>query len=82
MRGSLLQYASPDLHKDREVWLAAFKTDNSVVDLAPPAVRKRMANWRTLRLLFLGQRCQSCRLAWLPLDVVRGPLLDAVLQAL
>ena len=72
-----------ELRRDGEVVLAAVKTRGIALKYASPFLRALLGNWNRVCLFFIGQADnEACLLSWLPVEVVRGPLLLALLKAL
>ena len=80
--GFALQHASPQLRGDRQIVLAAVQQNARAVQFGPPFLRKLMRMWHCARLLFVGHADEASPLSWLPAELVRGPLLAALIRVL
>ena len=82
--GVMLRYASEALKNDCEVVLTAVENNGLALQYVAKPLRFAAAvvvEWRSLRLLFLGQRDPGSPLSRLPIELVRGPCLRALLGA-
>ena len=73
--GLALQYASEALRNDRALVLTAVSNNRRALQfVAEPLwfIAAMVAEWRRMRLLFIGQRDPNSWLSWLPIEIVTG----------
>ena len=80
--GDALKFASDELRANREVVLAAVEQNRLALKFAPPLTRKLWSEWPCVRLLFVGHAGEDSPLSRLPAELVRGPLLAALLRVI